>query len=145
VTIPAGLENGQVLRLKGQGEPGIGSGPSGDALVEVNVRDHPQFRRKGLDIEIEQPVPLAVAVLGGKVRVPTVDGEVSLSIPKSSGSGRTLRLKGKGIRDAAGRQGDQLVRVMITLPEGSDPELEAIVREWARRRGELDMEAGAAA
>lgn len=145
VTIPAGLESGQVLRLKGQGEAGIGGGPAGDALIEVTVRDHAQFRRKGLDIEVDQPVPLAVAVLGGKVRVPTVDGEVSLRIPKSTSSGRVLRLKGKGIRDAAGRQGDQMVRVMITLPEGGDAELEAIVREWARRRGELDVEAGAAA
>lgn len=145
VTIPAGLESGQVLRLKGQGEAGIGGGPAGDALIEVTVRDHAQFRRKGLDIEVDQPVPLAVAVLGGKVRVPTVDGEVSLRIPKSTSSGRVLRLKGKGIRDAAGRQGDQMVRVMIALPEGGDAELEAIVREWARRRGELDVEAGAAA
>jgi DnaJ-class molecular chaperone len=145
VGIPAGLENGQVLRLKGQGEPGIGSGPAGDALIEVNVRDHPQFKRKGLDIEIEQPVPLAVAVLGGKVRVPTVDSEVSLTIPKFSGSGRVLRLKGKGIRDTAGRQGDQLVRVMIALPEGGDAELEAILREWARRRGDLDVTADATA
>lgn len=145
VTIPAGLESGQILRLKGQGEPGIGNGPAGDALVEVNVREHPQFKRNGLDVEIDQPVPLAVAVLGGKVRVPTVDGEVSLRIPKSTSSGRVMRLKGKGIRDAGGRQGDQMVRVMIALPEGGDAELEAIVREWARRRGELDVEAGAAA
>ena len=145
VTIPAGLESGQVLRLKGQGEPGLGSGPAGDALIEVTVREHAQMKRKGLDIEIDQPVPLSAAVLGGKVRVPTVDGEVSLRIPKGTSSGRVLRLKGKGIRDAAGRQGDQMVRVMIALPEGGDAELEAIVREWARRRGELDVEAGAAA
>ncbi|HMR30986.1 MAG TPA: DnaJ C-terminal domain-containing protein [Geminicoccaceae bacterium] len=145
VTIPAGLESGQVLRLKGQGEPGLGGGPAGDALIEVTVRDHAQMRRKGLDIEIDQLVPLAIAVLGGKVRVSTVDGEVSLRIPKGTSSGRVMRLKGKGIRDAAGRQGDQMVRVMIALPEGGDAELEAIVREWARRRGDLDVEAGAAA
>lgn len=145
VTIPAGLESGQVLRLKGQGAPGLGNGPAGDALIEVTVREHAQMKRKGLDIEIDQPVSLAVAVLGGKVRVPTVDGEVSLRIPKGTSSGRVMRLKGKGIREPSGRQGDQMVRVMIALPEGGDAELEAIVREWARRRGELDVEAGAAA
>jgi DnaJ-class molecular chaperone len=145
VTIPAGIESGQTLRLKGQGQAGLGGGAGGDLLVEVHVAEHPQFRRKGLDILVDQPVPLATAVLGGKVRVPTIDGEVSLRIPNGSSSGRTLRLRGKGIRDATSRQGDQLVRVMITLPEHHDAELEAIVREWARRRGELPLEADASA
>jgi DnaJ-class molecular chaperone len=145
VTIPAGLESGQTLRLKGQGSAAPGGGTPGDLLIEVGVAEHPRFVRKGLDILLDQPVPLAVAVLGGKVRVATLDGEVSLSIPKGSSSGRTLRLKGKGIRDASGRQGDQLVRVLVALPEGGDTELEALVKDWARRRGLLDLEAGATA
>jgi DnaJ-class molecular chaperone len=144
VSIPAGIESGTTLRLKGQGHPGMGGGPAGDALIEVTVVEHPQFKRKGLDIVLDQPVPLATAVLGGKIRVPTIDGEVAVTVPKGSSSGRTLRLRGKGIRDAAGRQGDQLVRLMITLPEGGDAELEAVVREWARRRGLLDVEVGVA-
>jgi DnaJ-class molecular chaperone len=145
VTIPAGIESGQTLRLKGQGGGGPGGGPPGDLLIEVTVAEHPRFVRKGLDILVDQPVPLATAVLGGKVRVPTLDGEVSLTVPKGSSSGRTLRLKGKGIRDATGRQGDQLVRILVALPEGGDTELEALVRDWARRRGLLDLEAGATA
>jgi DnaJ-class molecular chaperone len=144
VTIPAGIDSGQVLRLRGQGERGSGGGLPGDALVEIQVRDHPQFTRKGLDIYADQPVPLAVAVLGGKVRVPTLDGEVTLTVPKGSNSGRLFRLKGKGIRDAKGLQGDQFVRLMVTLPE-DDEELVAFVRSWAERRGEADVEAGAAA
>ncbi|MFO1069295.1 MAG: DnaJ C-terminal domain-containing protein [Geminicoccaceae bacterium] len=138
LTIPAGLESGQTLRLKGQGEPGMGGGPAGDALIEVSVRELPGFSRKGMDVVSDQPVPLATALLGGKVRVPTLDGEVSLSIPKGSSSGRMLRLKGKGIHDTAGRKGDQLVRVLVTLPDDADGELEAVVREWARRKGQLD-------
>jgi DnaJ-class molecular chaperone len=145
VTVPAGLESGQTLRLKGQGGTAPGGGTPGDLLIEVSVAEHPRFVRKGLDILLDQPVPLAVAVLGGKVRVPTLDGEVSLTVPKGSSSGRTLRLKGKGIRDATGRQGDQLVRILVALPEGGDTELEALVRDWARRRGLLDLEAGASA
>jgi DnaJ-class molecular chaperone len=141
VTIPAGLESGQTLRLKGQG----GGGAAGDLLIEVTVAEHPLFTRKGLDIHLDQAVPLAKAVLGGKVRVPTLDGEVSLTIPGGSSAGRTLRLKGKGIRGAAGRQGDQLVRLLITLPDGGDAELEALLRDWARRRGLLDLEARATA
>lgn len=144
VTIPAGLESGQALRLKGQGHPGVGDGPAGDALIEVAVAEHPVFTRKGLDLLVDQAVPLSKAVLGGKLRVPTIDGEVSVTVPKATSSGRTLRLRGKGIRDSAGRQGDQLVRLLIALPEAADAELEAIVREWARRRGELDVEAAPA-
>ena len=144
VTIPAGIESGTTLRLKGQGHPGAGGGPAGDAMIEIAVAEHPQFTRKGLDVLLDQAVPLATAVLGGKIRVPTIDGEVAVSVPKGSSSGRTLRLRGKGIRDTAGRQGDQLVRLLITLPEGGDAELEAVVREWARRRGLLDVAAGVA-
>lgn len=130
VTIPAGLEDGQVLRLKGQGEPGVGGGPPGDALVEVKVAPHPYFRRDGQDLRLEWPVSLAEALLGGKIEVPTSTGRVALSIPKGSNTGTTLRLKGKGV---AGK-GDQYVTLKVVLPEPPDPELENFVRDWAARR-----------
>lgn len=133
VTVPAGIESGAVLRLRGKGQRGPGR--PGDALVEVTVLPHPRFSRKGADIQIDQPVPLATAVLGGKVRVPTIDGVVSLSIPKGSTSGRTLRLKGKGISDAkTGAVGDQLVRLMIELPDPADAELVRALESWAKAR-----------
>src|SRR5690606_30845374 len=109
VTIPAGLEDGQVLRLRGQGEPGIGGGPAGDALVEVKVAPHPYFRRDGQDLRLEWPVSLAEALLGGKIEVPTATGRVALTIPKGSNTGTTLRLKGKGV---AGK-GDQYVTLKV--------------------------------
>ncbi len=133
VNIPPGVENGQILRVKGGGVAGFGGRP-GDLRIEVEVREHPQFRRRGRDIHLDQPVPLEIAVLGGKIRVPTVDGEVQLTIPRGSSSGRVLRLRGKGVPDRTGGRGDQLVRLLVTLPERADPELEAAIRRWAERR-----------
>lgn len=131
VTIPAGSGDGTVLRLKGKGQPGP-AGP-GDALVEIKVAPHPLFRRDGLDVLVDQPVPLVTAVKGGKVRVPTLDGEVALSVPPRTSSGKLLRLKGKGIKDPrTGRQGDLLVRVLIELPE--ERELLDLIERWAERR-----------
>ncbi|MCS6778475.1 MAG: J domain-containing protein [Geminicoccaceae bacterium] len=131
LTIPAGTSEGTVLRLKGKGQPGP-AGP-GDALVEVKVAPHPLFRREGLDVVIDQLVPLAVAVKGGKVRVPTLDGEVALTVPPRTSSGKMLRLKGKGIKDPrTGRQGDQLVRVLIELP--MERELLELIERWAEHR-----------
>lgn len=133
VRIPAGLRDGQVLRLKGKGEPGIGGGPPGDALVEVTVRPHPRFRRRGDDIEIDLPISLPEAVLGGKVEVPTVSGAVSMRIPRGASTGTVLRLKGKGV-PAAGRRpaGDQLVRLQVMLPKQVDAELEEFMRRWSQ-------------
>jgi DnaJ-class molecular chaperone len=132
VTIPAGVESGAVLRLRGKGRPGP-TGEAGDALVEIQVRPHDHFTRQGLDILCDQPVPLETAVLGGKVRVQTISGEVSVTVPKGSSSGSTLRLRGKGIRDAkTDKRGDQLVRLMVQVP-AHDGDLEA----WARRRGKV--------
>jgi DnaJ-class molecular chaperone len=145
VTIPPGIESGQTLRLRGQGERGPAGGLPGDALVEITVRDHPQFTRKGLDIHVEQPIPLAMAVLGGKVRVPTLDGEVSLTVPRGSSSGRLLRLRAKGIKEPSGALGDQIVKLLVMLPEGGDAELEAFLRDWSARRGETDLEAATTA
>lgn len=134
VNIPPGTEDGQVLRLRGKGRAGSGGGSAGDALVEIRVAGHPLFRRKGLDLHADVPVPLAVAVAGGSVRVPTLEGEVSVKVPRHSSSGRTLRLRGKGIREAHGRHhGDLLVRLMVELPDpDAEPALMAALEKWAR-------------
>jgi DnaJ-class molecular chaperone len=132
VTIPAGIENGGILRLKGKGMPGIGGGPAGDALVEVTVTPHKLFRRDGNNIVIDLPITVDEAVLGAKVRVPTISGSVTMTIPKGAGSGSTLRLRGKGV-DKPGKgtaKGDQLVRLQIVLPERIDPELEDFMKHW---------------
>ncbi len=133
VDIPPGVENGQVLRIRGRGTTGI-TGQPGDLHLEIEVREHPRFKRRGRDIHLDQPVPLEIAVLGGKLRVPTIDGEVQLTIPRGSSSGRVLRLRGKGIADRSGGRGDQLVRLLVTLPERIDPELEAAIRRWVEGR-----------
>src|SRR5262249_19173103 len=107
VTIPPGTENGQILRLKGQGHAGLGGGPSGDAFIEIRVRPHPLFTRAGNDIHVELPVSLPEAVLGSSVSLPTVDGNVVLKIPAGSNTGTQLRLKGKGtLNQATHQRGD---------------------------------------
>jgi DnaJ-class molecular chaperone len=134
LTIPPGVRDRQTLRLKGQGMPGFEGGPPGDAYVEVHVQPHPLFERKDDNIHIELPVTLAEAVLGGKIEVPTIDGPVSMTVPKGSNSGTTLRLKGRGIAAAKGGQrGDQYVRLKVVLPKSADPELEELVRRWAEK------------
>jgi DnaJ-class molecular chaperone len=127
VKIPAGLADGQQIRLKGQGFSGPG-GP-GDALITVNIAEHPLFKREGADLRLDLPVTLYEAVLGGKVRVPTLDGAVELSIPAGTNSGRVFRLKGKGLPKKAGT-GDLYVAVRIVLPEAKDAELEELMRKW---------------
>jgi DnaJ-class molecular chaperone len=131
VTVPAGVHDGQVLRLKGQGGPGVGGGPAGDALIEVHVTPHPFFRREGDDIHVELPVSLPEAVLGGRVSVPTPAGAVTMSVPASSNAGRVLRLRGKGVKRADGSFGDEYVTLKIVLPEGEDKELGEFLRVWA--------------
>ena len=124
LTIPAGLRDGQVLRLKGKGMSGIGGGPAGDALITVHVGTHKTFRRDGNDIHIELPVALHEAVLGARVRVPTINGTVTMTIPKASNTGDRLRLKRKGF--ATGKsdmRGDQHVTLRVVLPEQPDREL----------------------
>ena len=133
VNIPKGASDGQVLRLKGQGAPGR-AGP-GDALIQLSLRPHPVYRREGDTLIMDLPVSVPDAVLGGKVEAPTPDGPVSLTIPKHSNSGNTLRLKGRGLYDGPrGRRGDLLARLMITLPDGTDPELEAFAETWRKKR-----------
>lgn len=129
VTIPAGVEAGQVLRLKGKGAPGLGGGPPGDALIEIAVRPDRHFRREGADIHLALPVTLAEALGGARVSVPTLHGPVMMTIPRGVSTGRVLRLKGKGLPHGRG-QGDQYVRIEVALPPHPDAELERLVRQW---------------
>lgn len=132
VKIPPGLVDGQTLRLKGKGAPGAGKGGPGDALIEVEVMPDPRFTRDGDDISLEVPVSLSEAVLGGKIRVPTPTGDVTMSVPKGSNTGTTLRLKGKGAPRRGGGHGDEFVKLKVVLPRPPDAELEAFVSNWAR-------------
>jgi DnaJ-class molecular chaperone len=138
VTIPPGIEQGQVLRLKGKGAPGFGGGQPGDALIEVHIAPHPFFRRDGNDIHVDLPVNLAEAVLGARVAVPTVTGPVTMTIPKGSDTGTRLRLRGKGIhrrrpRSEAGGEtgGDQYVTLKVMIGASGDPELAQFLEGWA--------------
>jgi DnaJ-class molecular chaperone len=136
ITIPPGTVDGQSLRLKGQGLPGQGGAPNGDAYVEIAVKPHAYFEREGSDILLECPISLGEAVLGGQITVPTVDGNVSLKVPKGSNTGTQLRLKGKGIADQkSGQRGDQYVRFVVVLPRQMDSELEQSVERWAKTHG----------
>jgi DnaJ-class molecular chaperone len=130
VTIPPGTRDGQVLRLRGKGRPGIGGGPPGDALIEIEVRPHRIFTREGDDIHVELPISLREAVLGGKVKAPTPSGEVTMTIPKWSNTGTVLRLKGQGVPRPNGTHGDEYVTLKVLLPETPDPELEKFVAQW---------------
>ena len=128
VTIPAGLKDGQVLRLKGQGMPGGGEAAPGDALIEVSVAPHALFLREGDDVLMELPVTLKEAVLGAKVSVPTIKGPVTLTIPPNSSSGTRLRLKGRGILGA-----HQYVTLKLVLPHEPEPALAEFLKGWQPR------------
>ncbi|KRP99489.1 MULTISPECIES: J domain-containing protein [Bradyrhizobium] len=128
VKIPAGVTEGQQIRLRGQGESAQGH-PPGDLLITINIAPHPFFKVEGADLRIDLPVTLYEAVLGGKVRVPTLGNAVELSVPKNTSSGRTFRLKGKGLPKAGGT-GDLFVIIRIMLPDGNDAELEALMEKW---------------
>jgi DnaJ-class molecular chaperone len=132
VTIPPGIEQDQVLRLKGKGAPGLGGGPPGDALIEVHVAAHPFFRREGDDIHVELPVSLAEAVLGARVPVPTVGGPVTMTIPKGSDTGTRLRLRGRGIHRRGHAAGDQYVTLKVVIGASDDPELARFLEDWAK-------------
>ena len=133
ITIPAGTEDGQTLRLKGQGLPGQGGASNGDAYVEIAVKSHPYFEREDDDILLECPISLSEATLGGQITVPTIDGMVALKVPKNSNTGTQLRLKGKGITDPkTGQRGDQYVRFVVVLPKQIDADLEQAIERWAR-------------
>jgi DnaJ-class molecular chaperone len=132
VTIPPGTVDGQTLRLKGQGAASPDGSPSGDLHLEIKVRPHPQFTRKGNDIYAELPITLGEAVLGGRIEVPTVDGTVSMTVPKGSNTGTRLRIRGKGAPPpGGGPRGDHYVTLKAVLPPTPDAELARFVEEWS--------------
>ena len=126
--LPKGLEDGARIRLAGQGQEGPGG--RGDAIVTIEIAPHPFYVREGDNIRLSLPVTLKEAVLGAKIKVPTPDGAVMLTVPKGSSSGKVLRLKGRGFTAKDGQRGDQLVQLAIDLPAG-DAELEKFAGEWA--------------
>jgi DnaJ-class molecular chaperone len=126
VKLPEKVEDGQQIRLKGQGMASPMGGESGDAIVTVKFERHRQFRRDGADLRVEVPITLYEAVLGGKVRVPTLDGSAELTLPANINTAKALRLKGKGLHGA----GDLYASLKIVLPENGDPDLESLMRFW---------------
>jgi DnaJ-class molecular chaperone len=129
ITIPAGLKDGQTLRLRGQGNPGIGGASPGDALVEIHVKPHALFRRDGNDIRSTLAVTPGEALAGARVRVATVSGPVDLAVPKGSNTGKIMRLRGKGVASSSGK-GDHLVELQVVLPDHPDDELVRSITEW---------------
>ena len=138
VRIPPGIEDGQVLRLRGKGEPGRNGGMEGDALIEVSVLPHPVYRRQGVDLELDLPVTLAEAVLGAKVAVPTPRGEVTLTVPPHSEAGTRLRLRGRGVAGHGERAAGDLYVTLRLVAGPTDPALEDALRSWSREHAGFD-------
>lgn len=133
VKIPIGVREGQTIRLRGLGEPGIqGGGSAGDALITITIEPHPYFRREGRDIHLDLPITLNEALHGAKVQVPTLQGHVTMVVPAGANAGQVFRLKGKGIPGSGPLQagGDQLITLQIVLPEQTDQNLSEIVKRW---------------
>ena len=130
VKVPAGTRDGQTLRLKGQGLLGVGGGGAGDALIDVAIKAHAQFSRRGNDVLMEVPVSVPEAVLGARIEVPTIDGTVSVSVPEGSNTGTVLRLRGKGFGRPGGGRGDQLVTLKAVLPGKRDRAFTEFVDNW---------------
>jgi DnaJ-class molecular chaperone len=135
IKVPAGIKEGQVIRLSGQGGPGIGKAPKGDALVEVRIAKHPYFRREGNDIHLDLPISIDEAVLGGDIQVPTPRGRLTIRIPRNSSSGQRLRLKEKGVVTKK-ETGNMYVALKIMAPEKRDLELEKAIKEWSGGNGD---------
>jgi DnaJ-class molecular chaperone len=133
ITVPAGIDGGQTLRLRGQGSPSRRGVPAGDLYLDIEVEPHPFFKRQERDIHVELPVTLTEAVLGATVTVPTIDGSVALKVPRGSNSGSTLRLKGKGIAGSDGKRGDQYVKLRVVLPDPPDQELTGFLERWGAK------------
>lgn len=129
IRIPPGTRDGQTLRLAGKG--GEGTSEAGDAMIELHVRPHPYFRLTGDDIRLDLPISIGEAVLGGKIKVPTPAGPVMASVPENSSSGRTLRVKGRGVARPNGTRGDLYATLKIVLPDEPDAELKAFVTGWS--------------
>ncbi len=130
MSLPKGTVPGDKIRLRGQGHPGAHGGQPGDAMAEVKLKQHKLFKVDGSDLYLDLPVALYEAVLGAKIKVPTLEGAVNLTIPANSSGGKTMRLKGKGLPKKDGTRGDLLVRVQIVLPPNKDEELETLMKAW---------------
>lgn len=131
IDVPEGTADGMTLRLKGQGMPGAKGKPPGDAYVEIRVQPHAFFEPRDNDIHVELPVTVTEAVLGGKVKVPTIGGPVMLNVPAGSNTGTSLRLKGRGLLDRKSNQrGDQYVKLKVVLPDKPDDKLKAFLESW---------------
>jgi len=134
VSVPAGINDNQILRLKGKGLPAHAGSPNGDALIKVTIGAHPYFSRNKKDILLELPITIDEAVLGGKIDVPTLHGKVSMNIPAGSCSGQTLRLKGKGIKAGKNQTaGDQRVTLKIALPKTLDNDIRDFFKSWREK------------
>ena len=128
--IPAGTRDGQTLRLRGKGVAGSSGSAAGDALIDITIAPDVFFRLDGDDIRMDVPISLREAVLGGKVAIPTLSGQVSVTLPPHSNSGKTLRLRGKGFPTKGGKSGDAYVTLTIKLPDQPDPALTAFMTDW---------------
>jgi molecular chaperone DnaJ len=136
VKIPAGINEGQRLKLRGEGEPSLDGGPAGDLYVFVTLKPHPIFRRQDSELFVEIPITYAQAALGGEVEVPTLDGKMMLAIPAGTQSGKVFRLRGKGIVDVqTGRKGDQHVRTYIEVPRHLTEEQKTLLEQLAKIEG----------
>jgi len=130
VAVPVGFEDGKAIRLRGQGEASPRGGQPGDAIVTLRYAPHPQFKVEGRDLRLDLPIALYEAVLGAKIRVPTLTGAVEINVAKGAGSGRVLRLRGKGLPGGGGAAGDMMVALRIVLPAEEDAGLEDLMRQW---------------
>lgn len=143
VTIPAGIDNGQAISLRGQGGAGVNGGPAGDLLISVTVRPSDKFRREGTAVYYDQPVSFAQAALGAKLTIPTIDGNVEYTMPRGTQPGTTFRLRGKGFPSVNGRgRGDQFVTVRVEVPTSLTREQEEALNAFAEAMGGEEAEGG---
>ena len=143
VSIPAGIDDGQAISLRGQGNAGKNGGPAGDLIVAVHVKPHPQFHRDGTTVLYEQPVTFYQAVMGAELEIPTIDGKVKYNLPAGTQTGTTFRLRGKGIPELRGRgRGDQYVTVRVQVPTSLNGEQKEALRAFGRAMGDAPGESG---
>lgn len=141
VTIPAGIDEGQMLTLRGEGEPGLRGGPNGDLYIVIHVKPHEIFKREGYDVYVKIPISFADAALGGEIKIPTLDGIVSFTIPEGTQTGTKFKLRGKGIPHIGGRgRGDQIVEVYVEVPKRLSEKQKELLREFKRLEGENTAE-----
>jgi curved DNA-binding protein len=141
VRIPPGADEGSRVRIPGQGGPSPSGGPPGDLILEIHVQPHPHFRREGDDLHLSVPITIAEAYRGAKVKVPTIDGAVSLKVPPKSQSGSVVRLRGKGVAKRGKEAGDLYVHFEVQIPTGDDPKIATLIDQLAELQGD-DARAG---